>query len=31
VFSEETGKFENLEYAMIYPGVTAEQHFTQVN
>ena len=31
VFSDETGKFENLEYAMIYPGVTAEQHFTQVN
>ena len=31
VFSEQTGKFENLEYAMIYPGVSAEQHFTQVN
>lgn len=30
-FSEETGKFENLEYAMIYPGITAEQHFAQTN
>lgn len=30
-FSEETGKFENLEYAIIYPGTTAEQHFVQTN
>lgn len=30
-FSEETGKFEKLEYAMIYPGTPAEQHFAQTN
>ena len=30
-FSEEIGKFENLEYAMIYPGTPAEQHFAQTN
>ena len=29
VFPEETGKFENLEYAMIYPGIAVEQHFTE--
>jgi hypothetical protein len=30
-FSEETGKFENLEYAMIYPGTSAEQRIAQIN
>jgi hypothetical protein len=30
-FSEEIGKFENLEYAMIYPGTPVEQHLAQTN